>query len=200
MCTSAIHRVIEQHSARRGDSIALVHGDRSLTYRDLNQRANARARQLIAHGFRRGSLAVVRMEHSLELAVTLLAVLKAGGAYSWLEGDEGGSWPAGVSIVLDEGGDQQRCLAVDIAGDGPMHSAPNLPIVTRVSDVACVLRDQNGMPSILVPHETITALHVQPIPAHTRWGAEPGALDLWLALMAGSTAVLVADAVESAAA
>jgi len=200
MSTSAIHRVIEQHSAQLGDAVALIDGDRSLTYRDLNQRANASARRLIDHGFRRGSLAVVRMEQSLELAVTLLAVLKAGGAYTWIGPEEQGSWPEGLSMVLDERGREQRCLAVDIAGDGPAHSAPNLPIVTRPSDVACVIRDLHGRPAVLVPHETIAALGAQSVPPPlARWAAEPGALDLWVTLMAGSTALLTAT-VESAAA
>ena len=108
MSTSAIHRVIERHSANLADSIAIVDAVSSLTYRDLNQRANARARRLMDHGFRRGSLAVVKMEPSLDLAVTLLAVLKAGGAYSWIDPDEDSSWPLGVSIVLDGRGDEQR--------------------------------------------------------------------------------------------
>lgn len=200
MSTPAIHRVIEQHSAVVGDSVALVDGERSLTYRDLNQRANARARHLIDHGLRRGSLAVVKMERSLELAVTLLAVLKAGGAYTWLDRTEEGSWPAGLSIVLDEGRKEQRCLAVDIAADAPVHSAPNLPIVTRASDVACVLRGEHGLPSVLVPHEAITALKDRLVPAHAPWSDEPGALDLWLTLMAGSTAVVSADRIQCAAA
>ena len=200
MSTSAIHRVIERHSASLGNSIALVDGADSLTYRDLNQRANARARCLIDHGFKRGSLAVVKVEPSLELAVTLLAVLKAGGAYTWLAPHEDPSWPAGLSIVLEERGTQQRCVTVNVAGDAPTHSAPNLPIVSRPSDVACVVPDRYGRPAVHVPHEAITAMSAQSVPPVTRWVAEPGALDLWIALMAGSTAVLAAGAVESAAA
>lgn len=198
--TSAIHRVIERHSAILGDSIAVVDGAGSLTYRDLNQRANATARRLIDHGFKRGSLAVVKMEQSMELAVTLLAVLKAGGAYTWLAPDEDASWPAGLSIVLDQRGDEQQCVAVSMGGGCPAHSAPNLPIVTRPSDVACVLRDHRGQPAVHVPHEAITGLSSQPVPPVAQWAAEPGALGLWLALMAGSTAVLTASALQSAAA
>ena len=203
MGNPAIHRLIEQQAARLADSVALVDGECSLTYRDLNQRANARARLLIDHGLRRGSVAVVKMERSAELAVTLLAVLKAGGAYTWLDRDEDASWPRGLSIVLDEAGDDegagQRCLAVDIARDVPP-SAPNLPIVSRASDVACVLRDNNGGPAVLVSHEVITALHAQPVPSAAPWANEPGALDLWSTLMSGSTAVLCADRMQSAAA
>jgi hypothetical protein len=196
--TSAIHRVIERHCANIGDSIAIMDGVRSLTYRDLNQRANATARRLIDHGFRRGSLAVVKMEPSPELAVTLLAVLKAGGAYTWIDPQEDSSWPTGVSIVLGREEDEQRCVAVNLGA--PEYSAPNLPIVTRPSDVACVLRDDRGEPNVFVPHEAITSLSSQPVPTVARWTAESGALDLWQALMAGSTAVLAAGAVESAAA
>jgi ABC-2 type transport system permease protein len=197
--TSAIHRVIESHSANTGDSIAILDGPRSLNYRDLNQRANATARRLIGHGFRRGSVAVVKMAPSLELAVTLLAVLKAGGAYTWIDPQDASSWPMGVSIVLGRQDDEQECVAVNLATGAPEYSAPNLPIITRPSDVACVLRDQRGEPAVLIRHEAITS-QSSPVPTVARWAAESGALDLWLALMAGSTAVLTVGAVESAAA
>lgn len=200
MGTSAIHRLIEQQASRLGDSVAVVDREHSLTYRDLNQRANARARHLMNCGFRRGSLAVVRMERSLDLAVTLLAVLKAGGAYTWLEGDADPTWPSGLSMVIEDDGPEQRCLAFDFGRDLPAQSAPNLPIVSRGSDAACVFRGLQGQPEVIVPHDTITALQAQPVSPVVMWGDEPGALDLWLTLISGSTAVLSAGSVQSAAA
>lgn len=200
--TLGIHRVIEQHAATHPDAVALLDGDRTLTYRELNRRGNVVARHLMDQEFRRGSQAVVRMDPSLELAVILLGVLKAGGAYTWLDEDADGSWPPGVSVVQDDGCAELRCRAMDItrAALEPAPPCPNLPLVTRAGDVACVLRGGRGLPAVLVPHATITALRGRPVPAVAPWAGEPGALDLWITLMAGGSAIVSAGAIASAAA
>ena len=113
--TRAIHRIIEQHAAVRGDAPALLGDGRMLSYRDLNQRANAVARCLLAHGFRRGATALINMPRSFDLAVICLGVLKAGGAYAWLDCDP--SWPRGISIPQrDDAGDELKVLAIDVTG------------------------------------------------------------------------------------
>src|SRR5688572_16735440 len=83
----AIHRAIELQTATRPDGSAVAVGPRTLSYRQLNQQANALARHLITSGLVRGSVALVRMHRSPELAVVLLAVLKAGAAYAWIDPD-----------------------------------------------------------------------------------------------------------------
>ncbi|MEY6569842.1 AMP-binding protein, partial [Streptomyces sp. PGLac3x] len=50
-------------------------------YGELDRRANARARRLRALGTGPGTVVGVQLEKAPELIVTLLAVLKAGGAY-----------------------------------------------------------------------------------------------------------------------
>src|SRR5262245_58603248 len=102
-----------------------------MTYRELNYRANALARALIASGFRRGSLAAVRMERSADLLITLLAVLKAGGAYMWTR--EGDDWPEGVSIVDRSANGEERLHAIDVSRVLAEECQPsaNLPILTR---------------------------------------------------------------------
>jgi non-ribosomal peptide synthetase component F len=182
--------------------VALNDGERSMTYRELNRRANVVARRLVDEGFRRSSQAVVRMDRSIETAVILLAVLKAGGAFTCFDVDESPSWPAGVSILKNHGGEEQRWQTVDVtrAAAEPGPPSPNLPIVTRRGDLACVLRDLAGGPAVLIPHDTMTALANRPVPAMTAWTGESGALDLWLALMSGATAVVSAPAPAVAAA
>ena len=240
--THGVHRIVESHAATRGNAIALVGRDGTLTYRELNQRANALARHLIAQGFRRGSRAVVKMERCPDLAVVLLAVLKAGGAYTWLDGrvakrpdhpvlaersasadgrvatrpdepvlaersayadrsDEDG-WPYGISLVQEADGHEQRHLVIDVreALDASARPAPNLPILTRAADIACVLPQRNGLPGVLVPHATITALQSHPLPRTAHWSSERGALDLWLPLMAGVAVALTTAPTEAAAA
>jgi non-ribosomal peptide synthetase component F len=175
----------------------------SLTYRELNRRANAVARHLIANGFRRGSLATVRLPRSPETAVVLLGVLKAGGTYAFIDDErESDSWPRGVSLSETIDGDELRFLAIDMTGSQPhpAQSCANLPILTRDSDVACVLADRDGASLVLVPHETITSLQNRPVFRFVRWAGEPGALDLWMALMSGATVTLGNESLQSAAA
>jgi hypothetical protein len=200
----AVHRIIEQLAATHGDLTAIRAARESVTYRELNQRANAVARHLIANGFRRGSLATVRLPRSPETAVVLLGILKAGGIYALIDDERGGSesWPPGVAFAEKADGDELRFLAIDVTGawQHPAQSCANLPILTRGSDVACVLPDRNGAPLVLVPHETIMALRSRPVFRFAQWTAEPGALDLWIALMTGATVMLGSQSLESAAA
>jgi len=204
MFTTGVHRIVESHAATRGHELALVGPDATFTYRELNQRANALARYFIAHGFRRGSRAVVKMDRCPELAMVLLAVLKAGGAYTWIDGraaDQAG-WPYGISLEQQADEDEQRHLVIDLrdALDASARPAPNLPILTRAADIACVLPQRNGLPGVLVPHATITALKSHPLPETADWSSEPGALDLWLPLMAGVTVTVTTASPEAAAA
>jgi len=193
METTAIHRIIEQHAALRGDMAAVAGRHGALTYRELNQRANAVARILISHGFRRGATAVINMERSTRLAVICLGVLKAGGAYAWLERDP--TWPRGISIPQGHAdGNELKVLAIDVSGalDAAPQSSANLPILTRGSDIACVIGTPDCSP-VLVPHSTVTALQGRAVPAQTSWTEHLGALDLWVGLMAGATVTMAQE-------
>ncbi|MFK0173296.1 amino acid adenylation domain-containing protein [Streptomyces sp. NPDC090306] len=78
---------IEARAARTPHAIALVHGDTTLTYGDLNARANRLARHLQRQGAGPGRVVAVSVPRSVELVVSLLAVLKAGAAYLPLDPD-----------------------------------------------------------------------------------------------------------------
>jgi hypothetical protein len=198
----AVHRIIEAHAAKSGDVLAIADAHITLSYRELNQRANAVARHLMAHGFRRGGIATVCLPRSAETAVVLLGVLKAGGTYVLLEGGAASSpWPRGVSFAEKAEGDEVRYRTVDI---GPAlqerpQSCANLPVVARESDVACVIPDRDGSPMLLVPHATIMSLQHRAAPPLAEWSGEAGALDLWVGLMRGATVTLNAPALRSAA-
>lgn len=202
--TDAVHRLVEQRASTTPDTVAIVDEANVITYRELNQIANTLARRLRECGLKRGSLALVRMPRSGDLAVVLLAVLKAGGYYAWIEPGslEDANLPSTFCICREGAGDEQQYLALDIGTalrDAATRPGPNLPVLTRDADVACVLPDTNGHPHVLVPHATIAAL------PRTRsllqaWEGCAGALDLWVVLMSGTTLSLGLGTPSTAAA
>ncbi|OXM47307.1 non-ribosomal peptide synthetase [Amycolatopsis alba] len=69
------------HVDRAPDAVAVVDGDRVLTYRELDERAGLLAARLGGRGIRRGDRVAVMMGRSADLVVALLAVWKAGATY-----------------------------------------------------------------------------------------------------------------------
>jgi amino acid adenylation domain-containing protein len=81
-CTpSLVHRFIEEQVGRRPDAVALVASGASLTYAELNARANRLARRLRAMGVGPEVLVGLCAGRTATTVVGLLAILKAGGAY-----------------------------------------------------------------------------------------------------------------------
>lgn len=76
-----MHSDFVRQAALSPDRIALRDGDKQLTYRALDQRANQLARALRARGVRRGARVGLCLNRSADMVVSLLAVLKAGGTY-----------------------------------------------------------------------------------------------------------------------
>ncbi|WP_343731865.1 amino acid adenylation domain-containing protein [Duganella sp.] len=80
-------QLFEREAATHPDAPALLHGDETLTYAELNRRANRLAQHLIAQGVRPETPVGVALERSTGMIVGLLAILKAGGAYVPLDPD-----------------------------------------------------------------------------------------------------------------
>lgn len=66
---------------RSPDAEAIRFGGATLTYRQLDERSNQMATHLSSTGVGPGRIAVVFMEHSIEVVVAILGVLKSGAAY-----------------------------------------------------------------------------------------------------------------------
>ena len=79
--TISVHGLVEQQAERTPDSPALCFGEASLTYRELNERANRLARHLAANGAVPGTLVGICAGRGIDTAVSVLAVLKSGTAY-----------------------------------------------------------------------------------------------------------------------
>ncbi|OBJ66758.1 non-ribosomal peptide synthetase, partial [Mycobacterium colombiense] len=67
--------------AKAPQSVALTFGDRSLTYRELDQAANRLAHLLAEQGARPGECVALLFSRSAEAIISILAVLKTGAAY-----------------------------------------------------------------------------------------------------------------------
>src|SRR5262249_39494943 len=78
---STIPDIFEQQVRRNPGAIAAVCDARAITYRELNERANALAARLIALGAGPEVRVGLLMERSVELIVGLLGILKSGSVY-----------------------------------------------------------------------------------------------------------------------
>ncbi|RAJ76608.1 non-ribosomal peptide synthase protein (TIGR01720 family)/amino acid adenylation domain-containing protein/thioester reductase-like protein [Chitinophaga dinghuensis] len=76
-----IHALIEEQVRLRPTAEALVFENQTLTYQQLDEKANQLAHYLREKGVRENTFVPVCMERSAEMIIGILAVLKAGGAY-----------------------------------------------------------------------------------------------------------------------
>jgi len=79
--TKCIHELFEEQVCRTPTALAVEAVGGSLTYAELNERANKVARHLQSLGVTRGSLVGISLERSLEVVVGIYGILKAGGTY-----------------------------------------------------------------------------------------------------------------------
>ncbi|WP_444997367.1 amino acid adenylation domain-containing protein [Aliikangiella sp. IMCC44359] len=96
-----MHELFEKQVELTPDAIVAVYEEQSLTYRELNKKANRLAHYLVEQGVKPDDLVGLYVERSLEMLVGLLGILKAGGAYVPLDP----AYPKGrLSYMLDNAG------------------------------------------------------------------------------------------------
>ncbi|MEU2235263.1 amino acid adenylation domain-containing protein [Streptomyces vietnamensis] len=76
-----VHVLFAEQAAARPDAVALTGPGGTITYRELDERANRLAHHLVGRGVGAETRVAVLQERSPELVVSTLAVLKAGGVY-----------------------------------------------------------------------------------------------------------------------
>jgi amino acid adenylation domain-containing protein len=74
-------RLVEEQVERTPDAVAVVFGSQSLSFRELNARANQLAHELVVRGAGPDRIVGVCLERSVDMVVGLLAIVKAGAAY-----------------------------------------------------------------------------------------------------------------------
>jgi amino acid adenylation domain-containing protein len=115
-----IHRLIEDQVKRTPDAPAVTFEDATLSYAELDRRANRLAHYLQSLGVGVESLVGVCMERSTELVVALLGIVKAGAAYVPLDPE----YPADrlEYMVQDAGLDILLTLERCVAAIPPSHA------------------------------------------------------------------------------
>ncbi|CAM5357340.1 D-alanine--D-alanyl carrier protein ligase [Streptomyces glaucescens] len=151
-----------EQAARTPEAVAVVAGERSLTYAELDAWSNRVARWLIARGVRAESFVGVKLPRSVELVVALLGVVKAGGAYVPVDVD----YPAErVDQIL---GDARPLITIDDPGmleeasgcsDGPVTDEDRV-VRLELSHPAYVIftSGSTGRPKgVVVEHRSVGA-------------------------------------------
>ena len=136
--------LFEAQAERTPAGVAAVYEGETLTYAALNARANQLARELRDRGVSPETRVGVFMESSLDVAVAVLAILKAGGGHVPLDP----SYPRERTAFMLRDAGVRHLLTVDgLLGELPEHEAEAL-CVDR--DAALIARHQTGdLPSEL---------------------------------------------------
>jgi len=77
----AVHHIFEEQAKRYAHKVALIHNQKSLTYEELNAKANQVAHYLIDKGLKKGDKVALVMDRSFEIIIGILGIIKAGGVY-----------------------------------------------------------------------------------------------------------------------
>ncbi|MGZ3118337.1 amino acid adenylation domain-containing protein [Streptomyces sp. H62] len=129
---------LRAHAAHTPDAPAVIHGDTTTSYADLEARSDRLARLLVEAGMGPERYAAVTLPRTNDLVTVLLAVLKTGGAYLPLDAD----FPADrLAFMRDE---TRPVLVIDEEWlDGVREREPDpvthLPVGTRPDQAAYVL-------------------------------------------------------------
>ncbi|CAM5357910.1 amino acid adenylation domain-containing protein [Streptomyces chartreusis] len=160
---SSVLELFRARVAQAPDAVAVVDGERQVSYGELDADSDLVAAYLRERGVGRGDRVAVRMERSIGLIAALLGVWKAGAAHVPVDS----AYPAErVAFVLEDSAPAVTIDAV-VEGEG---DAPSVAVTE--GDLAYVMytSGSTGTPKgVAVPHGSVAALV-----AATGWGLGPG--------------------------
>ncbi|AWM05853.1 MupA/Atu3671 family FMN-dependent luciferase-like monooxygenase [Bradyrhizobium symbiodeficiens] len=183
-----VHEAFEAQVDRTPDKVALVDGSRSLTYRELDRRANHVARALIAGGAMPDQMVGIHVERSAEMMIGLLGILKAGAAYVPMDP----SYPAErIALMLEDSRagvvvtttdlvgalpPQTRGLCIDAGGEAREADRPHVAMSGENLAYVIFTSGSTGRPKgVMLEHRNVTNFFEAMDQA---LGTEPG---VWLA-------------------
>ncbi len=130
-----VHQLVESHAKETPGRTAVTFERDSLTYGELNARANKLGRHLHARGVGTGDLVGLCVERSCEMIVAMLGILKAGGAYVPLDP----AYPRErIAQMIENSGAALIVTQEGVAGDLP---AGNKPMLLLDGDRAAIERE-----------------------------------------------------------
>jgi amino acid adenylation domain-containing protein len=218
---TTVAQIFEAQAQRRPDLPAVRFEAERLTYGELNGRANRLARQLQTLGIGPNALVGIFLERSLEMLVSLVAVMKAGGTYVPLDPDypadrlEFMIEDAGIGLVITKapllnrismpGTVRALCLDRD-ASDAADEAEQNPGAAASADDLAYIIytSGSTGRPKgVQVAHRSVVnllaafqgALEVREsdvLAAVTTLSFDIAALELLLPLVTGAELVIAA--------
>ncbi|MBB5852530.1 non-ribosomal peptide synthetase [Amycolatopsis umgeniensis] len=194
---------------RRPDATALICGEDSLTYAELDVRSNRLAHRLRALGAGPGALVGVCLPRSIGLITALLAVLKTGAAYLPIDPE----YPGERQRLLLTDGEAELVITADLTGDPTLdeESAAALDSGAGPRDLAYVIytSGSTGRPKgVEIEHRSIirlvtglpegilgedeVVLHASAI------SFDAATFEIWGALLTGATCVIAGERVLTA--
>ena len=130
---SCLHELIEAQVERTPDRVAVEFEGQTLTYGELDGRANQLAHVLVERGAGPGVLVGVCLERSLEMVVALLGVLKTGAAYVPLDP----TYPKDrLAFMLEDSGTRVLITQDHLAGEVPAGGASLLRLDAEAAEIA----------------------------------------------------------------
>jgi len=170
-----LHELFEEQAARTPENTALIFGERRLTYRELNRRANQLAHYLRSLGVEPEMRLGLCVERSDEMIVGLLGILKAGGAYVPLDPNYPHERLAFIledsqvallltrqDRIVDFDGHESKIVAIDAdAHRIAQKSDSNLTSITTPGNLAYVIytSGSSGTPKgVAIEHRSTVAL------------------------------------------
>ncbi|MFD7828634.1 amino acid adenylation domain-containing protein [Kitasatospora sp. NPDC059803] len=169
------HALFEAQAARAPQATALISGERTVPYGELNAAANRLARHLVGLGIGRGDTVAVLAERGPEMVTALLAALKTGAAYTLLDPDfpaerlAGAVADTGAATVITHGHATvpfavRRQVDLDAAAaELARYAAHDLGLPVDGGDLACVMftSGSTGRPKgAAVPHRALTTTYL----------------------------------------
>jgi amino acid adenylation domain-containing protein len=140
--SKCVHQLIEEQSLRSPEAVAVACEGQTLTYSELDRRANQLARYLIKLGVKPGALIGISVDRSLEMMVGLLGIWKAGAAYLPLDP----SYPAErLSFILGE-----ASVPLLLTEAKQMSGLPEARVVCLDRDWSLIAREQATNPNVAI--------------------------------------------------
>lgn len=200
--TLLVHQLFEQQAAQNPNAPALIFEDQTLTFSEINNRANQIARYLLSCGLEPEARVGVMLPRTPDALVTLLAVFKAGGCYLPLDPE----YPAERrDFMLEDAGASLVITEEYLRGHLSEQSTENVESKVRPEQLAYIIytSGSTGRPKgVAVEHRQLLhtmqsaqeVLKLTPedcLPSIASFSFDISLLELLLAPLAGGRCLLV---------